>query len=179
MTTLLNNKFFVIFLTPFLLGALTILGFSPYNFTFINFFSFSILLFLIFIIKKKTQSNYRKKKSKHYFFYLGCAFGFGFFLFGNYWISISLTHDDMFKGLIPFALILIPLFLSLFFGLAILFVGAFAEKNISFIILFSAKAPTSRIASPKNKDKNKGISTRARGIKPLNISSCVKDIEIQ
>ena len=61
MTTLLNNKFFVIFLAPFLLGALTILGFSPYNFTFVNFFSFSILLFLILIIKKRTQSKYRKK----------------------------------------------------------------------------------------------------------------------
>ena len=61
MTTLLNNKFFVIFLAPFLLGALTILGFSPYNLTFINFFSFSILLFLILIIKKRTQSKYRKK----------------------------------------------------------------------------------------------------------------------
>ena len=43
----------------------------------------------------------------------------------------------MFKGLIPFALILIPLFLSLFFGLAILLVGPFAEKNIYFILLFS------------------------------------------
>ena len=137
MAALLNNRFFVIFLAPFLLGALTILGFSPYNFTFINFFSFSILLFLIFVVKKKTQSNYRKKKSKHYFFYLGCAFGFGFFLLGNYWISISLTHDEMFKGLIPFAIILIPLFLSLFFGLAILIVGTFAEKNIFFILFFS------------------------------------------
>jgi len=134
---LLNNKFFVIFLAPFLLGALTTLGFSPYNFTFINFFSFSILLFLILVVKKKTQSNYRKKKSKHYFFYLGCAFGFGFFLLGNYWISISLTHDEMFKGLIPFAIILIPLFLSLFFGLAILVVGPFSEKNIFFILFFS------------------------------------------
>ncbi len=38
---------------------------------------------------------------------------------------------------IPFALVLIPLFLSLFFGLAILLVGAFAEKNIYFILLFS------------------------------------------
>ena len=43
----------------------------------------------------------------------------------------------MFKGLIPFALILIPLFLSLFFGLAILLVGAFVEKDISFILFFS------------------------------------------
>jgi len=135
--SLFNNKFIVIFLVPFLLGALTVLGFSPYNLTFINFFTFSILLFIIFNIKKKTQSKYRKKKSNRYFFYLGCAFGFGFFLFGNYWISISLTHDEMFKDLIPFALIFIPLFLSLFFGLAILIAGPFSEKSIFFIIIFS------------------------------------------
>tara|TARA_Y100000590_G_scaffold196_1_gene232 strand:- start:1130 stop:2695 length:1566 start_codon:yes stop_codon:yes gene_type:complete len=135
--SLFNSKFFVIFLAPFLLGALTVLGFSPYNYTFINFFTFSILLFLVLNIKKKTQSKYRKKKSNRYFFYLGCTFGFGFFLFGNYWISISLTHEEMFKGLIPFALIVIPLFLSLFFGFAILIVGPFSEKNIFFIIIFS------------------------------------------
>ena len=143
MTSLLNNRFFVLFLAPFLLGALTTLGFSPYNFTFINFFSFSIFLFLILVVKKKTKSNYRKKKSKHYFFYLGCAFGFGFFLLGNYWISISLKHDEMFKGLIPFAIILIPLFLSLFFGLAILIIGPFSEKSISFILFFSLVFSTS------------------------------------
>ena len=137
MTAILNNKFLVIFFVPFLLGAITILSFAPYNITLVNFFTFPILLFLILEIKKKTQSKYRKKRSNRYFFYLGCAFGFGFFLLGNYWISISLTHEEMFKGLIPFALILIPLFLSLFFGLAILLVGAFAEKNIYFILLFS------------------------------------------
>ena len=138
MITLFNNKFLFIFFAPFLLGAITILGFAPYDLTFINFFTFSILLFLILKINKQTQSKYRKKNSNRYFFYLGCAFGFGFFLLGNYWISISLTHDEMFKGLIPFALIIIPLFLSLFFGLAILLVGAFAEKSISFILLFSS-----------------------------------------
>ena len=137
MIALFNNKLFVVFFAPFLLGAITILGFAPYNLTFINFFTFSILLFLISKVKKNTRSKYRNKKSSRYFFYLGCAFGFGFFLLGNYWITISLTHDDMFKGLIPFALILIPLFLSLFFGLAILFVGIFAKNNINFIILFS------------------------------------------
>ena len=119
MTNLLNNKLLVLFFLPFVLGAITTLGFSPYNLTFINFFTFSALLYLISAIKKRIQSKYRKKKSSRYFFYFGCAFGFGFFLLGNYWISISLTHDEMFKGLIPFALILIPLFLSLFFGAAI------------------------------------------------------------
>ena len=78
MNALLKSKFFVIFLAPFLLGAVTILSFSPYNFTFLNFFSFSILLFLILIVKKRTQSKYRKKKSYRFFFYLGYALGFRF-----------------------------------------------------------------------------------------------------
>ena len=137
MNTLLNNKLVVIFFLPFLLGSLTILGFAPYNFTPINFFTFSILLFLIFKVKEKTKSKYRKKKSFRYFFYTGISFGFGFFLFGNYWISISLTHDEAFKNLIPFALIIIPLFLSIFFGFATLCAGIFAEKKIWFVLFFS------------------------------------------
>ena len=117
MKILLNNKFFVIFLAPFLLGAITILSFSPFNYTFVNFLSFSALLYLIFIVRKKTQSIYRKKKNNRYFFYLGCAFGFGFFLFGNYWISISLTLDEIFKSMIPFAVIVAKIFIIFYFFL--------------------------------------------------------------
>ena len=137
MNIFLNNKFFVIFLIPFLLGGLTVFSFAPFNFTLINFFSFSVFLFLILTVKEKTQSKYRKKISNRYFFYLGCSFGFGFFLLGNYWIAIALTHDEAFVALIPVALILIPLFLSLFFGMAVLLIGKHAEKKISFILLFS------------------------------------------
>ena len=53
------------------------------------------------------------------------------------------------------------------------------EKNKIKDTFFSEKGPTAKIAKPKNNDKNKGINTRAKGIKPLSISSCVKDIEIQ
>ena len=53
------------------------------------------------------------------------------------------------------------------------------EKSKINEILFSAKAPTNKIAKPKNKDKNRGTNIRAKGIRHLNISSCVKDIEIQ
>ena len=89
MNSLLNNKLFVIYVAPFIIGAITILGFAPFNLTFLNFLTFSALLFLILNLKEKTKSKYIKKKSNKYFFYQGCAFGFGFFLFGNYWISIS------------------------------------------------------------------------------------------
>ena len=53
------------------------------------------------------------------------------------------------------------------------------EKNMTKKIFFSAKDPTIKIANPKNNDKNKGIRIKANGIKLLNISSCVNDIEIQ
>ena len=133
LNNLFNNKFVILFLLPFLIGSLTIFGFAPYNLTFINFLSFPILLFLILHVKKKISSKYRKNKYKLNFLYIGCSFGFGFFLLGNYWISISLTHDEAFKFLIPFSLILIPLFLSLFFGIAIFIVGPFAQKKIFFM----------------------------------------------
>ena len=53
------------------------------------------------------------------------------------------------------------------------------EKNKIKKIFLLAKGPTINVANPKNKDKNKGINIRDKGIKSLNISSCVKDIEIQ
>ena len=53
------------------------------------------------------------------------------------------------------------------------------EKSIIKLILFLAKKPTNRIAKPKNKDRKRGINIIAKGIKPLNMSSCVKDIVIQ
>ena len=61
MIALLNNKFFVIFIAPFLLGAITILSFAPYNLTFINFFTFSILLFLVLEVKKELDPSIEKK----------------------------------------------------------------------------------------------------------------------
>ena len=53
------------------------------------------------------------------------------------------------------------------------------EKNKIKQIFFSQDGPIIKIANPKKIDKNKGINTKEKGIKPINISSCVKDIEIQ
>ena len=70
MNAFLNNKFYVVFLIPFVLGGLTVLGFSPYNLTFINFFTFSILLFLISIIKKKKQKPGIEKRNQTVIFFI-------------------------------------------------------------------------------------------------------------
>ena len=53
------------------------------------------------------------------------------------------------------------------------------EKSKIKKIFLSAKIPANKVANPKNKDKNKGINISEKGIKSLNSSSCVKDIEIQ
>ena len=45
------------------------------------------------------------------------------------------------------------------------------EKNKTKEILLSTKGPAIRIARPKNKDKNRGINIKAKGMKPLNNSS--------
>ncbi len=132
-----NRRIFILFIFPFFLGSITVLGFNPFNLLFINAFSMSALFYLIFYVKKKTQSSYRKKPFLKNLFFLGSSYGFGFFLFGLYWISYSLTFDPSFKFLIPFALIFIPLFLSLFFSLPIVFIGNFIELKLSSILLIS------------------------------------------
>ena len=132
-----NRRLFIIFIFPLLLGGLTVLSFQPFNFFFVNFISLSSLFFLINYVKKKSKSIYRAKPFYKNLFILGTSYGFGFFFFGIYWIVYSLTFDDSFKVLIPFALILIPLFLSLFFSLPIVFVGKFLNESISSIFLIS------------------------------------------
>ena len=137
MLNFFNKRFFIIFLFPIFLGGLTVLSFQPFNFFFINFLSLPLLFFSIVYVKKKSKSVYRKKPFLKNLFILGTSYGFGFFFFGIYWIAYSLTFESSFKFLIPFSLILIPLFLSLFFSLPILLVGNFCEKNISSIFLIS------------------------------------------
>ena len=97
----------------------------PFNFFFINFFTFSI--FFIFLFKKRNN-----------FFIYGWAFGFGYFLTNLYWITISLTFDQSFSFLIPIALVLIPAFLALFYGLVTIIFSLFKIKNtLSAFFLFS------------------------------------------
>ena len=77
-------------------------------------------------------------KDKVKSFNIGWIFGFGYFISNLYWITNSLTFEDIFKPLIPFALILIPLFLGLFYGLSTLtFSFLNPKKNILSILIFA------------------------------------------
>ena len=63
---------------------------------------------------------------------------FGYFGSSLYWISISLTFDENFKFLLPFTLVLIPAFLSIFYGLvSYLFLLFRFKKSINSFLFFS------------------------------------------
>ena len=134
----LDNRFLTLYIIPFILGSLSILSFEPFNFTLINLFIFPLFFYLLIYINKKSKSLYRKKPYKKNFFLFGLTFGFGFYVSGISWITNSLTFDENFKVLIPFALVLIPLFLSLFVALTTLIVGQYLKLDFISILIFSA-----------------------------------------
>ena len=125
-----KNKNYIFFFVPFILGFFTSFSFSPYNLIFINFLTFPVFLYLLNVGKKF-------KLNSKYFFFIGWFFGFGYFLSGLYWISISLTYEEIFRYLIPFAVILVPAFLAIFYGTSTLILKKFVSKKISFILFFS------------------------------------------
>jgi len=134
----LNNRYLILYLTPFSMGLLTVFAFHPYNIKVINFLILPIFFFLTAFINKKSKRTYRKKSYLKNLFIFGCLFGFGFYISGISWITHSLTFDENFKILIPFTFILIPLFLSLFTGLMTLFIGPYLSYNFLSIFIFSA-----------------------------------------
>ncbi len=128
MTLLLKNKIFI-YLIPLILGFVTSFSLPPYSYFFINFLTFPLLL--IFLIL-----NY--KKGKWSSFKIGWMFGFGYFISNLYWITNSLKFEENFKPLIPIALIFIPLFLGIFYGLVTFACSFFSlKKKFSSIIIFS------------------------------------------
>ena len=133
----LNNRFFVLYLFPLILGTLTVFSFQPFNLTFLNFIILPIVFYFLIYITKKSKNTYRKKPYKKNLFIFGTLFGFSFYLSNLHWIAYSLTFDENFKFLIPLTIFLIPLFLSLFFSLTFVFVGPLLNWNFSSIFIFS------------------------------------------
>lgn len=99
----LQNKFFLATLS----GAICALAFAPFHFFIAAIISVSSFYFLI-----EKKSDTVKQAA-----ILGFCYGYGYFLAGVYWISISLMVDaKQFAWLIPFALTLLPSILALYFS---------------------------------------------------------------
>ena len=90
------------YLIPFLLGACSILGFSPFNFYPLIFFTIIALLYLI---------NFNGSENARSF-----LFGSGFFIFGIYWIFICLQKFGGMPSIMAiFSTLTLCLFLAFFF----------------------------------------------------------------
>ena len=127
MTLLYKNKI-LLYSFIFLFGLISSFSLPPYNLFYVNFFSYPVLLWVLLLYSK----------DKIISFNLGWAFGFGYFISNLYWITNSLTFEDIFKPLIPFALILIPLFLGLFYGISTLVFSLLnPKKNLLSILILT------------------------------------------
>ena len=112
-----------LYLLVFLLGLVSSFSLPPYNLFYVNFISYPAFLWILLFYSK----------DKFVSFNIGWIFGFGYFVSNLYWITNSLTFEEVFKPLIPFALILIPLFLGLFYGFSALFFAFLNPKKKPFI----------------------------------------------
>ena len=118
----MTKKSYTEFIFLIFLGAATSLSLPPFNYIIINFITLSLLF--AFLIKRSKET-----KNKKIFFFYGWLFGFGYFITNLYWISISLTFDEDLNYLIPLAILLIPSFLALFYGLISFVFNLFNPKN--------------------------------------------------
>jgi len=119
----------LIILILFGLGFLSSFSLPPYNFFFINFFTFPFLFYILVINLDRNLLNN---------FLVGWFFGFGYFLTNLYWISNSLKFDQNFENLIFLSIILIPFLLSFFYGLFSYLLKFFnLRMNFISILIFS------------------------------------------
>ena len=116
----LKNKY----LLSFFCGSFTSLALAPINFIFVLFITFPLF---ILIIDSQKPFN---KKILFKLFKIGWSFGFGYSLFGLYWINISFLNDiNSFYFYLPLAVIIMPLMLGLFYGFIPLIASLFYPNN--------------------------------------------------
>ena len=117
------SKNFPFYLVPFVCGLISTLSLPPYNFFYLNFISFPFLL--LFYLRLEIKKSFSS-------FLYGWIFGFAYFVSNIYWIANSLTVEEIFKSLIPFAITIIPLFLGIFYGISFLIFSYFKPKKKSW-----------------------------------------------
>ena len=128
MALILKNKLSIIIII-FILGFLSSFSLPPYNFFFINFFTFPFLFYILVINSDRNLLNN---------FLVGWFYGFSYFLASLYWISNSLKFDQNFENLIFLSIILIPFLLSFFYGLFSYLLKFYNLKmNFTSILIFS------------------------------------------
>lgn len=104
-------------LVAFASGALAALTQAPFDFFAAGFVSFPILVWLLDGLAASPRAGLPGRLRPA--FVLGWWFGFGYFLAGLWWIGNAvLVEGDEYAWALPFAVVGIPLLMSIFYGFA-------------------------------------------------------------
>ena len=110
------------------LGLFLSFSLPPYNYIFLGFIIFPFILYLL---------KFNEQEHPRVFFIYGLLFSFGYFITSLYWISYSLNFDPEVSILKPFAIFVLPLFLSVFYGLSFYIFKRFFKFEYFFVLNFS------------------------------------------
>lgn len=132
------------------LGGVSTLALPPLNLFFVLFFTMPSLLWLIDGAIETTvaqQSNADAGKFKRLLikiyanrsaFNVGFFFGFGYFFFGLFWIGEAfLVEASEHIYLLPFAILLLPIILSIFWGLAVFLARVFWSSGFKNVMVLT------------------------------------------
>ena len=71
-----NSKISILYILPFILGAVSVLSFEPFNLFFVNFITIATLFLILSFVNKRSRSKYRRRKNYlRNFFKVGYFFG--------------------------------------------------------------------------------------------------------
>ncbi len=125
----------------FVAGAVSILAFAPFNIFPVLFVTFPLLIWLLDGASAPAGSRGLRRILPA--FAVGWTFGFGFFVAGLHWIGGAfLVEAEAFAWVLPFAVILLPAGLALFWAVAaVLARGLWSEdfrRVLSVALAFTA-----------------------------------------
>jgi apolipoprotein N-acyltransferase len=105
------------FLIAVLAGAISALAQPPFGLFAVNFISYSVLIWLIDGATDDPDRGFIARRMPS--FMVGWAFGFGYFVAGLWWMGNALLVEaDEFAWALPLAVLGVPAYLALFYGLA-------------------------------------------------------------
>ena len=122
-------------------GAIGALALPPLNVFVAMFVAFTLLVWLIDGAAGSPESGFIGRILPA--FGIGWLFGFGYFVAGLWWLASPLLADPDFKWAVPLAVVGLPAFLAIFYGLAVALarllwpdgLGRIAMLAVAFAIL--------------------------------------------
>lgn len=121
----------------FLAGLVATFALAPYDFPFVGFLSFPVLVWLLDGAAGDPGRSFVRRLAPA--FRIGWCFGFGYFLGGLWWLGSAILVDaGEFWWALPFAVVGLPAVLALYHGLAAALARAFWSEGAVRLLALAA-----------------------------------------